>query len=114
MNELGYQLIPAPERAAIKDSDHHPVDLAVHTMHLINVHGEEVEILRRDDEVYPHIPQIESHLVEAARHLFATVPLFAPVDVRRESDVVRRFADGVAQLVLFHGEKLRRERSLAI
>ena len=47
-------------------------------MHLINVHGEEVEILRRDDEVYPHIPQIESLLGGIATEMGVCCSLFWP------------------------------------
>ena len=47
-------------------------------MHLINVHGEEVEILRRDDEVYPHIPQIESLLGGIATEMGVCCSLFRP------------------------------------
>ena len=47
-------------------------------MHLINVHGEEVEILRRDDEVYPHMPQIESPLGGIATEMGVCCSLFRP------------------------------------
>ena len=47
-------------------------------MHLINVHGEEVEVLRRDDEVYPHIPQIESLLGGVATDMVVSCCLNRP------------------------------------
>ena len=47
-------------------------------MHLIDVHGGGVEIMRRDDEVYPHIPQIESLLGGIATEMGVCCSLFRP------------------------------------